>query len=112
MYSSKKALRPRFIDGDGFFYSKYLGYMVICAKELGDQGKYWMKRGILIGCVSLMVMSLVLRGGYTIDLFTGAVFGIWFYERVGWYVENVDSKWRNWMREVEKMMSGCCKTRK
>jgi len=82
-----------FEEGDGFFYSKYLGYMIICANEWGFQGRYWMKRGVMGFCVYLVMISLVLRANYMIDLFTGGIFGIWFYDRVGYYVENIDKKW-------------------
>jgi len=100
-----------FEEGDGYFYAKYLGYMIICAKEWGDQGKYWLKRGIMSFCVYLVVTSLILRANYTIDLFTGAIFGTWFYDRVGYYVENVDKKWIRWTQNIDKVVDECCKRR-
>lgn len=89
---------------DGFFYCKYLGYLVICSQEWGEQGKRWVKYMIMGACVYLVCLSLILRANYTIDLFTGVVFGIWFYERVGWYVENVDRTWRKWTDKVDKVL--------
>ena len=74
-----------------FFFSQYIGVMVICAREWGKLGKIKARNTAILSIACVIAMSLSLRTHYFIDVFTAIFFGDWCHERVDWTTVHVES---------------------
>lgn len=60
-----------------FFFSGHIGFVTICMSEWLKYNKYWVAFLISLGGVYTGFILLTYQAHYSIDLFTGIIFGSW-----------------------------------
>jgi hypothetical protein len=89
--------------GSDFFFSGHSGFMIICAKEWGKAGKTKIRNFVMLAAGYTMLILLVYRIHYSIDVFTGVFFADWCFEKVEKNREQIDALWGKIIEGVKRV---------
>lgn len=81
--------------GSDFFFSGHTGFMTICAEEWHRLGRSRMRNLILCFTVYTMLILMMYRIHYSIDLFVGLFFADWCFWKVDAIRGKLDTWWVN-----------------
>lgn len=99
-YPNFPSLTVSYLKTNDFFFSGHVGLPILIAREWKANNKNILF-GISIGiCVIEIITMIFLRGHYTIDLITGVIFALYFYDisaSLSKYVDNIP--WLNMCEE-------------
>jgi len=88
-----------------FFFSGHSGFLVICASEW-HKLKVPKLRNFIIGtAVYTILILLIYRTHYSIDVFTGVIFAEWCFWKADTYKDVIDRQWTYYMAKFKNMLS-------
>jgi len=95
--------------GSDFFYSGHSGFLVICAKEL-HAGKNKKSRNFaIVSLIYTMLILMVYRIHYLVDIFAGVFFADWCFFRVDQLKKWLDPLYCKIMDKVQNKAFECFK---
>jgi len=91
--------------GSDFFYSGHAGFLIICAKEMHMAGKLKFRNFNLVVVAYTILILLIYRIHYSIDIFAGVFFADWVFFRVDSIKDKVDALWLKITLRIKKMFT-------
>jgi hypothetical protein len=90
--------------GSDFFFSGHSGFMIICAKEWNKIGKTKIRNFVSLAALYTMLILMVYRIHYSIDIFTGVFFADWCFDKVDARREKVDALWAKIIEKPKRFL--------
>jgi len=87
--------------GSDFFFSGHSGFMIICAREWGKHGKTKIRNFVALAGAYTMLILVIYRIHYSIDVFTGVFFADWCFDKVDARREQIDALWYKVLGKVK-----------
>jgi len=79
--------------GSDFFFSGHAGFLVICASEWHRLKFPKIRNFVILTAIYTILILLIYRIHYSIDIFTGVIFAEWCFCKVDGYKDIMDYYW-------------------
>jgi len=89
-YPGFPSIMVSYFKTNDFFYSGHCGLPIVLLCEFNHLGMKLMQAFCIFTFIFECFTMLVLRGHYTIDIITGAIFAHYIWDKVNLYVHYVD----------------------
>jgi hypothetical protein len=91
--------------GSDFFFSGHSGFVVICASEWHKLKMPKIRNFIIGTAVYTVLILLIYRIHYSIDVFTGVIFAEWCFIKVDSYKDVLDHYWVHYTSSLRDMVT-------
>lgn len=91
--------------GSDFFFSGHSGFLVICASEWHRLKFPRVRNFVIFAALYTMLILLVYRIHYSIDIFTGVFFAEWCFGKVDAHKDIVDGYWIAGVSKIKNVLT-------
>jgi hypothetical protein len=86
-----------------FFFSGHTGFLVICASEWHKLKMPKLRNFVICTAIYTILILLIYRTHYSIDVFTGLIFAEWCYCKADNHKEIIDKYWVHYITKLKNL---------
>jgi len=87
-----------------FFFSGHSGFLIICINEWHKLKFPRMRNFVIVSAIYTMLVLVIFRTHYSIDVFTGVVFAELCYTKADKYRETIDKYWVHYLNKLRNFV--------
>jgi len=87
-----------------FFFSGHSGFLVICASEWHKLKWPKLRNFVIVSAIYTMLILVIYRTHYSIDVFTGVIFAEWCYSKADKHKDTIDRYWVHYLNKLRNLV--------
>jgi len=90
--------------GSDFFFSGHSGFLIICASEWHKLKMPKIRNFVIGTAIYTILILLIYRIHYSIDIFTGVIFAEWCFTKVDSHKDTLDNYWSYYTSRIKNLL--------